>query len=237
MPARGCPHDPGLRATGRGPGGAVRWRGNRRDTTWIRRAACIRASGDDAAGRTWLGIAACAQRTWNCYIQRRCGDLRVWTTDWRVAGPSQGCRRGAVRSKGGGARYGQNVSITSRGFRRRRWNAQRRTSGRLRDFCHHFLGRAYPWPKVMNPALKDGACKCPSKSLRGPTFGSMTAAQHGDIPRRCGVAGPACPQRMQLKVSLVGRLRFIGAPAFWARPRRVLRGSTATNGTPACAAL
>ena len=44
----------------------------------------------------------------------------------------------------------------------------------------------------MNLRLKSEACKCPER-LRGPTCGSMTAAQPGDVPGCCGVARASVP--------------------------------------------
>ena len=76
---------------------------------------------------------------------------------------------------------------------------------------------------VMNSALKDGACRCPNMDLRGPTFGSMTAAQRGDIPRRCGVAGPSMATTDALE-GIPGRavaLVDATAPQFRTRPRCV----------------
>ena len=44
----------------------------------------------------------------------------------------------------------------------------------------------------MNLRLQAEACKCPER-LRGPTCGSMTAAQPGDVPGCCGVARASVP--------------------------------------------
>src|SRR5271166_1093755 len=51
----------------------------------------------------------------------------------------------------------------------------------LRDLpCGKFL-------RVMNSALKDGACRCPSTDLRGPTCGCMTGSPVRDVAGRCGI--------------------------------------------------
>jgi prepilin-type processing-associated H-X9-DG protein len=75
----------------------------------------------------------------------------------------------------------------------------------------------------MNSALKDGACKCPSVDLRGPTFGSMTAAQHRNVPCRCGIGRANMPAANALEPISRGTVLPIDTAAFRARLRRVSR--------------
>jgi hypothetical protein len=75
----------------------------------------------------------------------------------------------------------------------------------------------------MNSALKDGACRCPSMDLGGPTFGSMTAAQPRDIHGRCGVGRASVRATDALEMVPRRTVSPVDTAAGWTTLRRVFR--------------
>src|ERR1700689_3811541 len=57
----------------------------------------------------------------------------------------------------------------------------------------------------------------------GPTFGSMTTAQHRNVPRRCGVGRPSMTATDALKAISRRSVAFVDAATFRAGARCVAR--------------
>ncbi len=75
--------------------------------------------------------------------------------------------------------------------------------------------------EVMNPALKDGACKC--RRLDGPACGSMTAAQPRDVLGCCSIGRASMPARDAPKCVAIRAVALIDGAATRASAARVAR--------------